>query len=571
MNSHDQESRRENLYDGPPFSVSASLTQWQTLKQICTSFRLTSLTPQLVACRQLNIEADQMDIVVVGRFKAGKSSLLNHIIGRELLPVGVIPVTSVITRVCSGIQEDATVRFQTGEQRRIPLTEAAEYIAESENPKNNKQVFTVDFEWRDIAATYAGIRFVDTPGTDSIWSHNTSTTLSWMPQIGAAILAINCQQPLSAQDFKLLMELRRYTPEIAVLITKADLVSSEDLEKVTAFIRQQISAALSLDLSIYPYSIRPECVELTKAFRTEFLDRLIHTRKKTQVQILQHKLKNLANDCAGYLQLALAAAEAKDSAKTRLLTLLAQEKANAAAVKSNLYALINHIKQRIHLELEKHLLSYIQALSSTLKKQLATSLPQRRDRLCPLLRWYVEWLSNTLRHELNLISQMGPTWIDVPLQEAKLGIAAITSAFQQRLTQHVAEALGINFQGTTFNIVVQPPQHPDLQVGRIFDVPTDIIGKLLPMWLFRALVNRRLYRQLGWEAEKHLYRLAQQWNQATERSLENMADTAVQFMRQELEEVSRLASITNQHTADLQLALKQINNLWEMWLCGNAA
>jgi predicted GTPase len=37
-----------------------------------------------------------LNVPVFGRFKAGKSSFLNHILGRPLLPVGAIPVTSVV-------------------------------------------------------------------------------------------------------------------------------------------------------------------------------------------------------------------------------------------------------------------------------------------------------------------------------------------------------------------------------------------------------------------------------------------------------------------------------------------
>ena len=40
---------------------------------------------------------DRFTLAVVGQFKRGKSSLMNAVIGRELLPVGVLPLTSAIT------------------------------------------------------------------------------------------------------------------------------------------------------------------------------------------------------------------------------------------------------------------------------------------------------------------------------------------------------------------------------------------------------------------------------------------------------------------------------------------
>jgi hypothetical protein len=41
---------------------------------------------------------DRFTVALLGQFKRGKSSLLNAIIGRNLLPTGIVPLTNVITK-----------------------------------------------------------------------------------------------------------------------------------------------------------------------------------------------------------------------------------------------------------------------------------------------------------------------------------------------------------------------------------------------------------------------------------------------------------------------------------------
>lgn len=55
--------------------------------------KLASLQPQIVACRNQLEAHNGIDVAVFGRFKAGKSSFLNHLTGRDVLPIGVVPLT----------------------------------------------------------------------------------------------------------------------------------------------------------------------------------------------------------------------------------------------------------------------------------------------------------------------------------------------------------------------------------------------------------------------------------------------------------------------------------------------
>ena len=142
---------------------------------ICRRYQIASLEDFLESCRAFAQEKT-LNIAILGRFKAGKSSFLNHLLGRPLLPVGVIPVTSAVTEIQYGPRERAEIRFQDGRTEPVPLERIGEFISESRNPENCKQVARVRVELPSMER-YRGIRFVDTPGLESVFAHNTDASL----------------------------------------------------------------------------------------------------------------------------------------------------------------------------------------------------------------------------------------------------------------------------------------------------------------------------------------------------------------------------------------------------------
>ena len=126
----------DNLAPGsePPRSAALSSALDQ-LTRLAESFSLRDLQPQVRACYELLQRRHRIHVAVFGRFKAGKSSFLNHLVGRPVLPVGVVPLTAVITRLRPGEHERATVRFLNGETRPIALTEIAHSWTKSSTPK----------------------------------------------------------------------------------------------------------------------------------------------------------------------------------------------------------------------------------------------------------------------------------------------------------------------------------------------------------------------------------------------------------------------------------------------------
>lgn len=82
----------------------------------------------------------------------------------DLLPVGIIPVTSVVTKIRYG-KGCATISYDDGREETVALEVLEQYISEQNNPENSKGVAFVNLE---LPCEFLSnrITIVDTPGWD---------------------------------------------------------------------------------------------------------------------------------------------------------------------------------------------------------------------------------------------------------------------------------------------------------------------------------------------------------------------------------------------------------------------
>ena len=127
-------------------------------------------------------------LACVGQFKRGKSTLINALVGRAVLPAGVAPITSVPTVLRYGAEYSARVRIASGEWSPIDPASLMAFVSETENPGNAKNVAGIEvFAPSPLLAS--GMNLVDTPGIGSVFDANTSATQDFLPHIDAAPLS----------------------------------------------------------------------------------------------------------------------------------------------------------------------------------------------------------------------------------------------------------------------------------------------------------------------------------------------------------------------------------------------
>ena len=77
--------------------------------QIAREQQFNTILDQAASLQAQTKGDDIVEVVVLGQFKAGKSSLINSFLKEPLLPTGVLPVTAVITRLTHGSRKKVWV------------------------------------------------------------------------------------------------------------------------------------------------------------------------------------------------------------------------------------------------------------------------------------------------------------------------------------------------------------------------------------------------------------------------------------------------------------------------------
>jgi len=518
-------------------------------------FHLLNLRPQIIACQEQRAAPDRIDVAVFGRFKAGKSSFLNHLAGRAALPIGVLPLTAIITRLRHGPVERAAVRFLDGTTKSIPLDDLGLYVGENENPHNTRQVAGVEVELPALQS-FAPLEFVDTPGLGSAFTHNTEATLHWLPNAGAALVAVSADAPLSERDLNLIDELRRHTPKIALLLTKADLLTESQRAEVRDFLRRQLAERWGNDgLPVFFYSIKPELPELKTTLVERLLEPLRQDRGAAAQQILRHKLISLISQALDYLRVALAAATQAATSRQALHDRLLEERGRFDALREELHLLAHDVAGQALEQSVQRLQPVQRTLQAQVIADLEAQLRQWRLPLPPLLEAWRDWLNDCLKRDLNAVSQAQRGMFCEPLQKARERLTRALRAFQDRLAEHVKAALGVTLTPREFALELREPSAPPVHVSHAFDAAFTTLGWLIPLTLFRPPIGRVLRRKARWEVEKNLSRLAADWQIRVSAGVQELRRQAEQYALNELATLEQMLAQGQSNQPQLEQAI----------------
>jgi GTPase SAR1 family protein len=227
-----------------------NLTSGTALREAPALLRLAEIADQLqedsiaADARQLaaRIEEGRFFVACVGQFKRGKSTLLDALVGEQVLPTGVLPVTTVPTVLRHGNTRTARV-LSDGHWKTIRPEDLPQYVSEELNHENRKRVDGVEV-FLPCALLASGMCLVDTPGIGSVFSGNTDTTRDFIPQIDAAILVVGADPPISGEELALIEAVAANVDEILIVLNKIDRVSEEERRQASAFATQVLEARL---------------------------------------------------------------------------------------------------------------------------------------------------------------------------------------------------------------------------------------------------------------------------------------------------------------------------------------
>lgn len=500
-----------------------------------------------------------LDVVILGQFKAGKSSLINSFLQRDVLPMGVLPVTAIITRLVYAPTERAVITRLDGSKSEIPLEELSAYVTEKENPENKKGVYLVDIGLPELKE-FEKLRLIDTPGLGSAFKHNTAVTENWFNRIGAAFVVISAAQPLSENDQEVIKTAAEQSPEVYLVLSKTDLLSKPEVEEVLAFLETKSREATGRDFRVFPYSIKDTAGKFRSHIREAVLNHLSKHLEETQQNIYSHKLIHLRSLTKSYLEIRLNLASKKDSEREALKNKILDEQLKLNFIRKELSYIAQSYEDSTRNELEKKLLGqHLKPLRELLTKEFHAGYDTWTGNLYKVSRNYEKWLKENMARALDSIEKQEHGFANELLANAQIHLNNYTSHFRERLNQRINEVLHVQLPEEDFQVTVEPLEKPDIITSWAFESHIDMLWFVIPMKLFRNVFRKSFANRLPGETEKNLRRLVSILTKNINIAIRKSHDEALHYITGKLESIEHLLAEQHSGEEEIRTYLNQLS------------
>jgi len=217
--------------------VTATLSR---LAALAGSLGMRSLQADIEGVRLPKLAEDRFNLVVLGEFNHGKTTFVNALLGKALLPVGITPTTATINHIVWGETPRARAVLRDGGTKEVDPAQLADYVTLDGGQSAGIRFVELAYPAEVLRNK---VTLVDTPGVNDINEARADITYSYIPRADAVIFLLDSTQVLKRSERAFIQQrlLRRSRDKLVFVLGKADLLDAGELEEARAFALEHLS------------------------------------------------------------------------------------------------------------------------------------------------------------------------------------------------------------------------------------------------------------------------------------------------------------------------------------------
>ena len=232
------------------------------LKAVAEKDGLSSPSKSFIAAEE-GLKQDDFTIVVFGEQKNGKSSFVNALLGKSILPVGVEVTTSQAFKITNAEEESFFLVFADGLRQQITAAELARYGKETdkgldEDIKTHGRTLLYIEVNTPAAFLPKGVHLLDTPGLGALYPEHAKVTNRCLGIANAAIFIKDVESPIKETELGFIKSAFSITKNIMFVLNKVDVKDFEQrkvlLSRNEELLNKEFKSVAGRELKMWPFS-----------------------------------------------------------------------------------------------------------------------------------------------------------------------------------------------------------------------------------------------------------------------------------------------------------------------------
>ena len=192
------------------------------------------------------LQSHKFAVGILGEFKRGKSTVINALLGKEIMPADILPCSATMNRVSYDMKPSVQLKKMDGTVDEIAVEQLAQYVTKlDDNSSANAELIEEAIVFYPCKFCQNGVDIIDTPGLNDDERMN-KITEETVPKLDAVIMVLTPDNPfsMSEADFVRNKLMCSDIGRLVFLVNKIDNIRPTDRARVVESIRKKIEKSV---------------------------------------------------------------------------------------------------------------------------------------------------------------------------------------------------------------------------------------------------------------------------------------------------------------------------------------